>query len=428
MKNLNNKTFKIIASVSAFTLTVIFLPVKVDAVSNIATEKCAFSRDLDLDTEGDDVKCLQKFLNSSGFVITQSGAGSPGRETGQLKSLTQQAIINWQKSNGIFPATGYFGTKSRQKYSDILKTQSIASVNGTGSKVTAVNTGGKSIETLNKELADLLKQAEVAKERSNTNTNPTAIPSNLSSSEKDVRQAIQQAIKDLDDAKAQIKRAKSSGKDVTKATTEMSDAREDFVSAVGSYLSNDFAKAIVRARDSSHNALDALESAGGVSKESKADNLISDVEDNIDEAEDKIHDADRKGEDVDEAEKLLDKAKSIIEQAKKYFDDNKFSDAETQAEKADDIVSDAIDAIGNDSKDRADEAISDAQDLIDDVRDLIRKAKNRGESTTSAERLYEKARTSISNAQDQFDEKEYADALESARDAKSFANDAKDEL
>ena len=432
MKNFNKTTINLSIFSTIIALVFAYMPAKVSALTNNVVEKCAFSRDLDLGIEGEDVKCLQKFLNNSGFVIANTGVGSPGKETGQLKSLTQQALINWQKSNGILPATGYFGAKSRSKYAEIIK--NIANnpvVSGTGAntpKVTAVpGLQNKSIDDLNKELAELLKKANTAKNTSNTDTigSPTA---QVSSSEKEFRTTIQQAIKDLDDAKAQIKRGKNSGKDVNKAISELSDAREDFVSAISSYFANDFAKAVVRARDASHNALDALESAGGVSKENKADELISDVEDKIDDAEDKIHDADRKGEDVDDAEKLLDKAKASIALANRYFEDNKFSDAETEAEKAEDIVADALDAIGSDSKDKAKDAISDAEDLIDDVKNLIRKAKNRGDNVTQAERYYNKATSYLDNAQDQFRDKNYVDALDSARQAKSQANDAKDEL
>ena len=431
MKNFNKTTINLSIFSTIIVLVFAYMPAKVSALTNNVVEKCAFSRDLDLGTEGEDVKCLQKFLNNSGFVITTSGVGSPGKETGQLKSLTQQALINWQKSNGILPATGYFGTKSRSKYAEIIK--NIANnpvVSGAGAntpRVTAVSgLQNKSIDDLNKELAELLKKANTVKNADKTDTSSLTTP--VSSSDKEVRATIQQAIKDLDDAKAQIKRGKNSGKDVNKAISELSDAREDFVSAISSYFANDFAKAVVRARDASHNALDALESAGGVSKENKADDLINDIEDKIDDAEDKIHDADRKGEDVDDAEKLLDKAKSLITSAKKYFDENDFSDAETEAERAEDVVEDALDAIGSDSKDKAEDAISDAEDLIDDVKNLIRRAKNRGENVTQAERYYSKATSYLDNAQDQFRDKNYVDALDSAKQAKSQANDAKDEL
>lgn len=72
---------------------------------------CSFTRDLQLGVVGEDVRCLQQYLNSNGYVITTSGGGSVGNETTEFKSLTQAAIIRWQQANNISPAAGYFGAR-----------------------------------------------------------------------------------------------------------------------------------------------------------------------------------------------------------------------------------------------------------------------------------------------------------------------------
>src|SRR3990167_6308068 len=77
---------------------------------------CTFTRDLQLDSVGEDVRCLQQFLNSNGFTITTSGGGAAGNETTEFRSLTKAALIKWQQAEGISPASGYFGAKSRQAY------------------------------------------------------------------------------------------------------------------------------------------------------------------------------------------------------------------------------------------------------------------------------------------------------------------------
>src|SRR3989338_10133746 len=77
---------------------------------------CTFTRDLQLDSVGEDVRCLQQFLNSNGFTITTSGGGAAGNETTEFRSLTKAALIRWQQAKGISPASGYFGAKSRQAY------------------------------------------------------------------------------------------------------------------------------------------------------------------------------------------------------------------------------------------------------------------------------------------------------------------------
>jgi peptidoglycan hydrolase-like protein with peptidoglycan-binding domain len=56
---------------------------------------CSFTRDLEVGSTGEDVRCLQKYLNANGFKIASSGVGSPGNETNLLRDLTKQAIIKW---------------------------------------------------------------------------------------------------------------------------------------------------------------------------------------------------------------------------------------------------------------------------------------------------------------------------------------------
>jgi len=72
-----------------------------------------FMRDLDLGSEGDDVKALQVYLNNQGFYVASSGAGSPGNETTYFGPATQDALSRWQRHNGISPSAGFFGVISR---------------------------------------------------------------------------------------------------------------------------------------------------------------------------------------------------------------------------------------------------------------------------------------------------------------------------
>lgn len=73
----------------------------------------AFKSDLQLGTLGSEVKALQEFLNSHGYTIANSGAGSLGNETTKFGGLTKAALIKYQKAKGITPAVGYFGPKTR---------------------------------------------------------------------------------------------------------------------------------------------------------------------------------------------------------------------------------------------------------------------------------------------------------------------------
>ena len=75
--------------------------------------RSAFARNLEVGTTGDDVMGLQVFLNTRGYQIAASGPGSPGNETNKFGGLTRAALIKFQKANGISPAAGYFGPKTR---------------------------------------------------------------------------------------------------------------------------------------------------------------------------------------------------------------------------------------------------------------------------------------------------------------------------
>ena len=79
-----------------------------------STSSGAFTRNLSLGMSGEDVRALQVFLNSHGFVITTYGPGSPGNEVIVFGLKTQAALIGFQRANGL-PATGFFGALTRAK-------------------------------------------------------------------------------------------------------------------------------------------------------------------------------------------------------------------------------------------------------------------------------------------------------------------------
>jgi len=72
-----------------------------------------FKANLTVGSLGSEVKALQQFLNSHGYTIANSGAGSPGKETTKFGGLTKAALIKYQKAKGITPAVGYFGPLTR---------------------------------------------------------------------------------------------------------------------------------------------------------------------------------------------------------------------------------------------------------------------------------------------------------------------------
>lgn len=78
-----------------------------------ANANASFKRDLKVGSIGGDAKALQVYLNTHGFTVSESGAGSAGNETTKFGALTKAALKAFQKSVGITPAAGYFGAKTR---------------------------------------------------------------------------------------------------------------------------------------------------------------------------------------------------------------------------------------------------------------------------------------------------------------------------
>ena len=70
---------------------------------------CDFSRTLSIGMTGDDVRCLQVYLNTTSHKIATTGVGSPGNETTSYGSLTEAAVLSWQKANSVSGANGNFG-------------------------------------------------------------------------------------------------------------------------------------------------------------------------------------------------------------------------------------------------------------------------------------------------------------------------------
>ncbi len=80
---------------------------------------CTFTKSLYLGVSDPQVKCLQQYLNSAGYAVAASGAGSVGNETNYYGSRTKAAVAKWQAANNVSPAVGYFGSISRAKYSAV---------------------------------------------------------------------------------------------------------------------------------------------------------------------------------------------------------------------------------------------------------------------------------------------------------------------
>lgn len=72
-----------------------------------------FTRDLTLGSVGEDVRLLQQLLNAKGYTVASEGAGSPGRESTYFGEATRAAVVRLQLAEGVSPALGYVGIKTR---------------------------------------------------------------------------------------------------------------------------------------------------------------------------------------------------------------------------------------------------------------------------------------------------------------------------
>ena len=89
--------------------------------SNSPSITFIFNKDLKPNQISNEVKQLQIFLNTHGFVVVKKGAGSPGNETTKFGSLTQKAVKAFQIKYKIKPANGYLGPLTRSKIKELGK-------------------------------------------------------------------------------------------------------------------------------------------------------------------------------------------------------------------------------------------------------------------------------------------------------------------
>ncbi len=87
-----------------------------------AATSCNFTRDLKTGASGADVKELQKLLNSKGYTVAATGAGSVGMETEHYGPATAAAVAKMQEAFaadilaplGLTKGTGFFGAATRK--------------------------------------------------------------------------------------------------------------------------------------------------------------------------------------------------------------------------------------------------------------------------------------------------------------------------
>lgn len=355
-------------------------------VATNVSASCVFTRDLEIEDEGEDVRCLQQFLNNSGYQISNTGAGSPGKETNTLKKLTKEAIKKWQKDNNL-SATGLFGPLSRQKYKELL----VGNTNAPSSTA-SVNT----VSDVSMSLA---------------------------------KSALTRAINQLEDSESEVEDSSNGGSRITQANKDLVSARDRVLKAMKSYIAGDYKKTKSYADEAFGDAEDALQAAGGETEGDKINKKIKDIDKGLDKVDDKIGIADDRGKDITNATRLLKDARSLLNDAEDKLDVRDYVNAEFIANKAKTKGEDAEDAI-NDGGDESDakDAINQAKSAISEAKSDISVADKKNRDTDEAVSLLKNAESYLDTARTKFDDGKYSDAESLAQKAERKAEDASNAL
>lgn len=112
-------TAELQAQIASLLAQIAALQAQLGGGTTTPTTSFQFTRNLTVGSTGNDVKELQKFLNSKGFVVSVSGAGSVGNESTYFGYNTKAALVKFQAANGI-SATGFFGPITMAKVNSMI--------------------------------------------------------------------------------------------------------------------------------------------------------------------------------------------------------------------------------------------------------------------------------------------------------------------
>jgi peptidoglycan hydrolase-like protein with peptidoglycan-binding domain len=350
-----------------------------------AATTCTFTTDLTLGVQNEAVRCLQQYLNASGYTVSTSGVGSKGSETNQYREKTQDAVRKWQAANSI-PATGTFGPQSRAKY-------------------LALTRGGGT-----------------------TPATPTpSLPPTSSAPAVAARNALTRAIQAYQDAFKSV--------DEEEVVDILSSAQTELFRAFNAFLSADYANATVLSISAERLANNASKNSDSDDDDDEdSDDIEDDLEeakDDLDDARDEVDEANEDGEDTDEADDLLEDAEDALDEAEEALDDDDEDEAEDLIDEARDLIDEALDEIGSNSgsdEDDAEDALEDVEKELDRAWEKVEEANDDGEDTDDAEDLLEEAEDLLEEAEEAFDDEDYDEVMDLVKDIEDLIDEALDEI
>ncbi len=316
MKNIYLSGFTAALVVTSFFI----VPVSVDA-----KEKCNFNGYLEIGSTGEEVRCLQKFLNSSGFTISNEGVGSPGKETDTFREKTKEALVKWQIAKNILPATGYFGPLSRSTYE-----AEFAASSGSGATTQPPVVVPSNVTMIP------INPVPTASVSTNVSTNESSKDKKLKKLIKEVRDAIKSAKRDIDNAK-------DDGKDIAQPEKMITRAEDKFLDAVYAYFDAEYDKSEELINKSKDYVKDSIKDISGSNED--ALDAINDAKDAMSDARKAINKAEDNDDDTDDSRNLYDKAKNKYDDAREEYDDENYDKAEKLAKEAENLFEDAVDAL-----------------------------------------------------------------------------------
>ncbi len=125
--------------------------------SSYVPPSSAFTRTLQAGSSGNDVKALQQFLNTNGFIVSQNGAGSPGNETYLFGGMTKSSLARFQDVNaaailspqGLTKGSGVLGLSTRSFINALMAVPSVSMLSATTSSFSDSNDGLPPYVTIN---------------------------------------------------------------------------------------------------------------------------------------------------------------------------------------------------------------------------------------------------------------------------------------
>lgn len=286
-----------------------------------AQDKCVFTRDLEVGSLGEDVRCLQKYLNSKGFVVSESGVGSLGLETNLFGEKTKTALKKWQTAKGVAAATGNLGPLSRSLYDTELA----------GITATSITTPSTTTTTTTTSNSAAVVTAPV-------------VTSSGSVSEKKLKELLKSTKNLIEKAKDDISNAKDDGEDVADAEDLIKKAEDKMFDALYEFIDGNFTDSttlVNKAKKYAENSTSDISTGD----EKDADSAIQRAKDALSDARKEIGDADSDKDNVSDAQDIYDDAKEKLNDARSAYDDKDYSEALDLAKKARSLAQDAIDAL-----------------------------------------------------------------------------------